>query len=149
MRIHDLMKRDVVRCSPQTHLDEAVGLMWRKGCGFLPVVDGDVVVGILTDGDVAVCAWRRGVPLGQLRAMDAMTTKPVVVSDDERLERAEELMCQGQVHRLPVVDGSGCLIGVISLGDMARAPRRGPGGSHRDDIVSTLAALNRRRPPSC
>jgi CBS domain-containing protein len=149
MRIHDLMKRDVITCSPQTRLDEAVALMWRKDCGFLPVVERDVVVGVLTDRDVAVCAWRHGLPLAQLRAVEAMTVAPVVVSDDERIERVEELMSERQVHRLPVVDAAGRLLGVISLGDMASAPRRGAGSSHRDDVVSTLSALSRRRPPSC
>ena len=143
MRIHDLMKRDVVACSPATSLHDAVGLMVDRDCGFLPVVDG-VVIGVLTDRDVALAAWRHGSPIQRLSVAAAMSSKAVVVVDEDTVERAEELMRAAGVHRLPVVDAGGLLRGVISLGDIARAPRRGAGSSHRDDVVATLSAHKRR-----
>ncbi|MDP2342749.1 MAG: CBS domain-containing protein [Deltaproteobacteria bacterium] len=144
MRIHDLMNRDVISCSPQMHLDEAVALMHGKDCGFVAVVEGDVVVGVLTDRDVAISAWQRGVPIAQVQVLEAMTVEPVVVSDEETVERAEELMCAAGVRRLPVVDTARRLLGVVSLGDLAAAPGRGARGSHRDDVVATLSILARR-----
>ena len=146
MRVHDLMNRDVITCSRHARLDEAVALMSNKDCGFLPVVDGGVVVGVLTHRDVAISAWRHGVRLNELRVSDAMTADPVVVVDEETIEGAEELMCSAHAHRLPVVDAGGRLLGVVSLADLARTPRRGGGSSHRDDVVVTLSALARRRP---
>ncbi len=143
MRVHDLMIRDVAFCSPSAFLDEAVAVMVRRDIGFLPVVDGATVVGVLTERDVAQSAWRSGVALSRLRVANAMCPQPVVVDEEAPIERAEELMATAQVHRLPVVGADGRLVGVVSLGDLARAPRRG-GSSHRDDVVQTLSALSRR-----
>jgi len=144
MRIHDLMIRDVASCTPDTPLDEAVALMWSRGCGFLPVVAGADVVGVITARDVAVCAWRQGVGLGQLRAAQAMSDKPAWIAEEASVEGAEELMRARQVRRLAVLNSEGQLVGVVSLGDLARGPRVGGRSSHRDDVVATLASLARR-----
>lgn len=142
MRVHDVMIRDVARCQSSSTLEDAVALMAQRGCGFLPVVGSDgVVVGVVTDRDIALCAWRRRLTLAALQVNDAMNRAPVVVGDEETVERAEQVMAEARVHRLPVVNGSGVAVGVISLGDIAQAPRRGGSGSHRDDVVATLQAL--------
>ncbi|MDP2345797.1 MAG: CBS domain-containing protein [Deltaproteobacteria bacterium] len=124
MRIHDFMTTNVSTCSPDTTLDRATSVMWDHNCGCLPVLVDGRVVGVLTDRDVAVCAWSQGQSLGHLTVDQAMAHHAITIKDEADVEAARQVMRTHNIHRLPVIDANDLLVGIVSDGDLARLPRR-------------------------
>ena len=122
MMVSDLMTREVEACRPGQSLAEAAGLMWRRDCGAVPVVDeGGAVVGIITDRDICMAlASRRAyafeVAVGEVMSRDVVTCTP-----EDDAEEALEVMRRRQVRRLPVVDAHGRLLGMITETDVLHA----------------------------
>jgi CBS domain-containing protein len=152
MRVEDLMSAEVRVCSPDETLQVAARLMWDCDIGCLPVVDGDGrLIGMLTDRDVCMAAFHHDERLSGLRVAEAMTVEVYSVLPSATLEAAEQLMRDGQVRRLPVVDARGELRGLLSLNDLARATAwsngAGLGALSDPAIVRTLAAIGEAAPP--
>jgi CBS domain-containing protein len=98
--------------------------MLRRGCGCLPVVDGEKrLVGILTDRDVCRIAQHTDEPLSRLRARAALSAPVHTCTPDTSVADAEASMARHQVRRLPVLDARGGLVGLLSLDDIAREAR--------------------------
>ena len=122
MKTESLMSKNVRTCSPADTLNRAAQIMWEADCGFLAVVDQRRhVVGVITDRDLLMGAYTRGQPLTSLNVGSVMSRNVCICSPDDSLATAEMLMKERQVRRLPVVDGFGELVGVITLGDLARS----------------------------
>jgi CBS domain-containing protein len=118
MRVRDIMTPHVEVVSPEDTLREAAELMRAVDAGALPVVSGDSLVGMVTDRDIVV----RGLALGctaDSPVTEVMSSEVHSIGDEAPLEAAAEVMRLAQVRRLPVVDASGLLVGVVSLGDLA------------------------------
>ena len=149
MTIEQLMKKDPVVCEAADSLNEAARIMWEHDCGFVPVVDsGRTVVGVITDRDICMCTYTRGVDLKALSVGDAMSTVVRSCKPGDTLASAEVIMEGAQVRRLPVVDGEGRLIGVLSLSDLARRSsraRRGDDGLSEAEIGHVLSAISQPR----
>jgi CBS domain-containing protein len=140
MRVRDAMTPDVQLCTPEDTLRDAAEAMAALNCGLLPVSEGDRLVGMISDRDIAV----RGVAMGRgpdARVRDVMTADVKYCFEDQDLEDVSANMGDIQVRRLPVLDRDKRLIGIIALGDIARAhPGDGtaealsqisrPGGQH-------------------
>ncbi|MDF3069161.1 MAG: hypothetical protein K0R38_4762 [Polyangiaceae bacterium] len=139
MIVLDLMTRDCASVTTDDTLSVAAGRMWEKDCGALPVLQGDVVVGMLTDRDICMATWSRGAPPNDLRVVDAMSTKLVSCTTGDSIKQVEAAMRSQQVRRLPVVDTEGHLLGIISLADIVQ---RVSG----DGAVTTLAGICQRSP---
>jgi CBS domain-containing protein len=123
MRIGDLMSKDVRVCGADEPMTEAARIMWEEDCGCVPVIGGEdrrVLVGIITDRDVCMAAYTRGKPLAELRVAEAMSRDVRTCGPGDTLAAAEGAMRAAQVRRLPVVDGAGQLLGIVSLSDIAR-----------------------------
>ena len=120
MQVQEIMSKDVCFCSPQTNAAAAAEMMWRRNCGTLPIVeDGGRVVGIVTDRDLCIALGTSNrrpaeVPVGEIMNRDLVVCNP---GDDVRA--ALKTMAQRQLRRLPVVDETGALKGVLSLSDIA------------------------------
>jgi CBS domain-containing protein len=149
MRIGDIMSRPVVVTRPDDTLEEAARLMWECDCGFVPVVDQENrVAGTVTDRDICMAAYTKGRALRDLRVADAMAREVHSVREDDDVKRAERLMADKQVRRLPVVDRDGRPIGVVTLGDAARfAARERTGRGDGQEVTSSLAEISRPRQP--
>ena len=152
MRVQRLMTRAVWTCTPSTGLDGAVRIMRDQGCGSIVVVDElDHPLAMVTDRDVSLCALESGRTLSQLRVSDAMSAEIHTCRPEDLVAEAEATMIRWQVRRLPVVDSRGCLVGIVSLDDIAResvrelAPHAGPVTA--DEVARTLGALARPRVP--
>jgi len=148
MRVEQVMTKTVFTCGPDDGLDRAVRIMWEQDCGFVPIVDSPKngrVVGVVTDRDACLAAYSRGQPFPEIRVGDVMSTWVRSCRPSDELASAEETMREAQVHRLPVVDGSDRLLGVISLGDIAREAAREVGAKRRDvssaEIGETLKKI--------
>jgi len=119
--VRDLMSASPQRCVPSHSLNDVARLMWEHDCGCVPVVDEfERVVGILTDRDVCVGAYTQGKALAEIPVSSVCSTEVRTCKADDPIDRAQALMMHHQVRRLPVVSDDGCLIGVLSLSDIAQ-----------------------------
>lgn len=122
MRVRELMSSPARTCGPQDTLAQAARLMWENDCGILPVVDGNGRVGgAITDRDICMGAYTKGLHLAELRVSDSMSGSVITVGAEDDLAAAAKLMADNQIRRLPVVDAEGRIAGVLSLNDFARA----------------------------
>jgi CBS domain-containing protein len=121
---------DRPRCvSPDTPVAEAAQLMEAEDVGALPVLDGEVLVGMLTDRDIVVRAVAKGKDPRGMPVRDVATRELVGVHPDQSLDDALRVMAQHQVRRLPVVDAENRLVGVVSQADLAlQAKEKDVGG---------------------
>lgn len=125
MYIGQVMIADVSSCSPDESLRTAAERLQSSDCGTLPVVGKDGrVVGMLTDRDICMAALAQDRPLSALKVKDSMSHPPQTCSSEDVLATAERAMREHQVRRLPVVDASGALVGIISIDDLAREALR-------------------------
>jgi CBS domain-containing protein len=146
MTVQDLMTRDVKTCQQTDPLSVPAELMWTNDCGAIPVVDSDMrVVGMITDRDIAMATYLQQAAPGFVSVSTAMS--PVVHScrPDDSVEAAERIMRTRQVHRLPVTELDGRLVGILSLNDIARATAREKRPRERqvsaEQLTTTLAAI--------
>lgn len=120
--VQDIMASDVACVSPKTLLPEAARLMLDQDVGMLPVVDeNNVLIGVLTDRDIAVRGVAEDQDVSQMPVESCMTKEDLVVATPEMdLEEAEDLMAEHQVRRLPVVAEDNAVIGVVTLTDIVQ-----------------------------
>jgi CBS domain-containing protein len=151
MRIEQLMAKDVATCAPDDTLHQAARLMWERDCGFVPVVEGADrrVLGVVTDRDACMAAYTRGRPLAEIAVQEVMSKRVRTCQPGDQLAAAEEVMREAKVHRLPVVDEGGRLVGVISLADLACEAARRAGSKRRAvspaEVGETLASIRQPR----
>ena len=154
MRVDQAMTKDVKVCRASDALNEAARLMWDNDCGCVPVVDkGGRAVGMLTDRDVCMAAYTRGTALRDIPVEQIMSRQVISCGPDSSIDVAEELMARHQIRRLAVVGFDEKLVGLLSLGDIARAARaKGNGhirqrGLNAHAVEDTLAAVCQPRTP--
>jgi CBS domain-containing protein len=140
------MRRRVYACSPEDTLARAAQLMWEKDLGCFVVCGPDrKALAMLTDRDISMAAFMQWKHLAEASVESAMSRHLCACSPDDDLGQAEELMRVNQVRRLPVVDEQGVLIGLLSLGDVARYVRqhspRGASTDAQQRLAETLAAI--------
>ena len=118
----DVMTREPVCCQPGDTVAKAASIMRQEDVGSVPVIESEAtgrLVGIVTDRDLVIKVLAGGRHVEQATVRDAMTPNPASCSEDEDVGRAVELMKERQVRRMPIVDGSGRLTGIIAQADIA------------------------------
>lgn len=120
MQVKDTMTRDVFIAGPDQSIREAAELMAKLECGSLPIGENDRLVGMITDRDIAVRAVAAGKG-PQTSVRDVMSDEVCYCFDDQQLDEVCANMADQKIRRLPVVDRQKRLVGIISLGDIARA----------------------------
>jgi len=113
------MSRDVRLANPDQSIREAAKMMADIDAGALPVGENDRLVGMITDRDIVVRAVAKGRG-GDATVADVMSREVLYCFDDEELNDVARNMGNTQVRRLPVVNRDKRLVGIISLGDLAR-----------------------------
>jgi CBS domain-containing protein len=96
---------------------------------------------MITDRDACMAAYTQGLPLQSIPVSRAMSRQVFSCRPDQALEAAEKLMAEKQVRRLPVLDGEGHALGVLSLNDVAREAASRPGDGLASDVAKTLGAI--------
>lgn len=145
MLIRTVMTPGAVTCGAGDTLEHAAKLMWENDIGFLPVVDhAGRVIGAITDRDALMAAYTRGAGLNALVVEAVMAHPPITCTIHDNARQLEQVMAQRQIRRVPVIDELGKPIGVITLGDLARASLVGHDLSPRGP-TSTLAAITQPR----
>ena len=133
MKIRDVMSKDVQVARPDDTLQEVAARMAAGDFGFIPVADGENLVGALTDRDIAVRAVAAGAA-PNARVVEFLSRDALVVRADDELKAALDLMSSRQVRRLPVVDKDGRLVGVVSLGDLSTRVKERYAGEALEEI---------------
>jgi len=149
MRAQDLMTDPIVSCHVNDSLHVAANLMWDHDCGAVAVVrDDGSLAGIVTDRDIAMASYTQARPLDEILVNAAMSKHVTSARPDQRIEEIEQLMCEHQVRRIPIVDADNRPIGMISLNDLVLESvqpdtemRNGP-----VKVAHVLAAICERRP---
>ena len=144
MNVRQLMTPNPRTCRTSDAMNTAAQIMWEQDCGCVPIVDDDgKAIGIITDRDICMGAYTRGLPLSQIPVLSGASTALVSVRESDSLEAAEDLMQKHRIRRLPVLDDAGRPVGILSMNDLARRAQNG----HRrrelsaDAIARTLAAV--------
>lgn len=118
-RVRDIMTENPVSVRPDSQVVEAARLMASEDVGSLPVVDGDRLVGVVTDRDITVRVVAEGRDAGATTVGDIASSDPVTVEPDSDLDEALREMARNQVRRIPVVEGDR-LVGIVAQADVAR-----------------------------
>lgn len=115
-------------------VEYAAKMMRDEDVGFAPIVQGDRLVGTLTDRDVAVRVVAEGKDPKSTKVRDVASTQLVTLDPQQDLDEALRLMAKHQVRRLPVVEEDGRLLGVVAQADVARAGDSAATGEVVEDI---------------
>jgi CBS domain-containing protein len=118
-KVQDVMTTRPRAVTPQTPLSEVAELMATDDVGAVPLVEGDRLVGIVTDRDIVVRAIAQGKDPRGMPAAEVSSRELVTVSPDDELSDALKLMAQHQVRRLAVTAEDERLVGVVSQADVA------------------------------
>lgn len=117
--VDEVMTRDPRTVGPETPISEAARLMRDDDVGILPVVEGDRLVGTLTDRDIAIRVVAEG-RTGVTQVGDIASRELVTIDPQQDVEEAMRLMGAHQVRRLPVCEEDGRLVGIVAQADVAR-----------------------------
>lgn len=123
MNAGNVCKRGVVTVTPADDLIAAAHVMREKHVGYLVVREGPLarsrrVVGVLTDRDIVVAVLAQEVDARSLKVGDVMTRNPLLIEEGQPIDAVLCHMREAGVRRVPVVDRSGALAGVLSIDDV-------------------------------
>ncbi len=118
MKVSEVMTRDVRLIEPTQTIQDAARLIAEMDAGIMPVREGDRLVGMITDRDIAVRAVAQEKP-PTTKVREIMSQEVLYCFDDQDLDDIARNMSDVKVRRLPVVNRDKRLVGIVSLGDIA------------------------------
>jgi CBS domain-containing protein len=123
MKVYEVMTRGVEAVSPGATIEFAAQKMMSRNVGFLPVMDSDKIVGVITDRDIVLRSVAAGQRPAMTRVSEVMTKNVLAVFEDQSLTAASLIMEKNLVHRILVFDRQNRFVGIISLSDIAAKTR--------------------------
>jgi CBS domain-containing protein len=141
MKIRDVMTRDVEVARPTDTIQQVARRMSELDTGFMPVCDGRKVQGVITDRDIVIRVVAEN---GDVNApvSQYMTESVEFAREDENMDKIADRMGDDQIRRMIVVDDSENLVGVVSLGDLAREGKSKTVGKALGEISEPGDELN-------
>jgi CBS domain-containing protein len=121
MKVKRAMHKGAMWISPDTPLLEIAKTMEEHDIGALPVGENDRLIGMVTDRDIVCRAVARAADLSKLKARDVMTKGITYCREEHEIQEALDLMEKHKVRRLPVINASKRMVGILSLGDVSHA----------------------------
>ncbi|WP_438446732.1 CBS domain-containing protein [Gorillibacterium sp. sgz5001074] len=115
--VKDIMTTDIATVTLKDNVYEIAVLMAKNDIGFVPVVDGKKLLGVVTDRDLVVRGYAEKNE-GSAKVEKVMSNDVTTITSDTTIDEAAKLMAKNQIRRLPVVD-NGNLVGVVAIGDLA------------------------------
>jgi len=162
MKVREVMREQAVFCGLDTTLALAIESMRKNGCGFLPVVgEGDNVIGVITDRDICIALGTRNQKPTDVLVKDVMLPKQYTFpklftcTPDDDIHCVLKTMRMEKIRRIPVIDGEGGLLGILSMDDIVlwACARAGKHDISCKDVVDAYKAIcahgklpKRRRP---
>jgi CBS domain-containing protein len=120
MKVSDLMSRDVEVLSPAVSVAEASRRMAKRDAGAMPVTEDGHLVGMITDRDIVVRVLAANRNPAETEVREAMTPEVEWCFEDDDLNDVAVRMSEQKIRRLAVVNRDRCLVGIVSVGDLAR-----------------------------
>ena len=137
-KVADIMTRSVATVQREETLQAAARRMREMDVGWLPVLDGKALVGMVTDRDIAVRGVAEGMVAQESRVADVMTADVIWCSADDAVEDVMAEMGGAQVRRLPVLDANKEVVGVVALADLATRQ-----SGHTDETLREISTPGR------
>ena len=120
MKCSDVMTKNPKTCAPTDFVQQSAQLMKTEDVGPIPIVGSDgKLEGIITDRDIVLKVVAEGRDPKTTKLADVMSTDLITCASDGDIEETLDLMEDNQIRRIPVVDASGRLVGIISQADIA------------------------------
>ncbi|HOS69788.1 MAG TPA: CBS domain-containing protein [Bacillota bacterium] len=117
VKVKQIMTTDVSTVTPNDTITKAASIMNQLNVGSVPVIDGNRVVGIVTDRDITLRGVAKSGNPNQ-KISEVMTTDVKYATPDMDVHAVADLMAENQVRRLPVIDNDK-LVGIVAIGDLA------------------------------
>ena len=133
--ISELMTRDPRTVTTDSTVAEAARTMRDVDAGVIPIVEGERLVGVVTDRDIAVRVVAEGKDPQTTKVTEVASKDLVTIDPQQDLDEALRLMAQHQVRRLPVVEEDGKLIGIVAQADVATHA----GGKKTGEVVEQIS----------
>jgi CBS domain-containing protein len=137
-KVADIMTKSVATAQRDETLQVAAKRMREMDVGWLPVLDGKALVGMVTDRDIAVRGVAEGMVAQESLVADVMTADVVWCRADDAVENVMAEMGEQQVRRLPVLDANNEVVGVVALADLATRQSR-----HTDETLREISTPGR------
>jgi len=149
MIVKEVMNHEVTTCRPDATLESAAMLMWNGDCGTVAIVDDEnKVIGIITDRDICMAVALQHKTASEIQVQEVMSRQLFTCHPENDIMNALKTMSFQKVRRLPVINDSGQLEGIISIEDIIARADRGRRGIQTpelsyDDTMITLKAICR------
>lgn len=117
--VRDFMTANPETVSEKDMIRDAARIMKNEDTGVVPVVDGRKVIGLITDRDIVVRGIADGKDVANTRVNELMTKSVRTVREDAEINDVLRLMTGADIRRVPVVNSSDELVGIVSMGDIA------------------------------
>jgi CBS domain-containing protein len=119
MKVKEVMTGQIETISPDSTLEQAARKMCLHAIGILPVVDEDIILGVVTDRDMVMRGLAEGRPTHLTVIRQVMTPTALTCYEDQSITEVSKLMEKNMVRRLLVLDRNEKLVGLVSLTDLA------------------------------
>ena len=133
MKVRDVMTKNVQVARPGDTVQDIASRMASGDFGFMPVADGDTLIGTITDRDLVIRALAQGAA-SSAPVVEYITRNPHTAFADDDLKTVLDAMGTKQIRRLPVLDKDSRLVGVVSLGDLSTKVKEKYAGEALEDI---------------
>jgi len=135
MKIKDCMSKNVCCVTPKTKVTEIAKIMKDNHIGCVPVCDdNNCVCGIITDRDILLRTIACNKDVNTATASEIMSTNVCTCKQDDDVSNAQNKMSSNQIRRLPVCDDNNCIVGILTLGNLAINESK----VGTDEVCSTL-----------
>ena len=135
------MVKDAKFCSPKLNLAAVAEVLWKQGCGTLPVVENGRVLGMITDRDICIALGTRNAKAAETLVKDVTLPKLFYCAPEDDIHTALRTMAAQKVRRLPVIDSEGVLEGILCLDDIVLFAEEKAGELTYFDVVETLKSI--------
>ena len=133
-KIRDAMTSNPCSIDADKPVAYAAKMMKEEDVGFAPIVQGNRIIGTVTDRDIAIKVVAEGKDPQTTKVLEIANTDVVTVEPEQDLDDALNLMAQHQVRRLPVVEDGGRVVGVLAQADVAQEAKAKKTGELVEDI---------------
>jgi CBS domain-containing protein len=141
--VQQVMTQNPTCCCPGDSIPRVAQIMVQEDCGAVPVVDseqGRRLIGIITDRDIVCRIVAKNMNPAECTVELAMSNDMISVRPDASIDECVRLMAAEQVRRMPVTDGNGQVIGIVSQADLARAADGAP--DLEDELAEVLEEVS-------
>lgn len=125
MKISECMSKDVCFVKPECNVYDAARIMCENHIGCIPVCDEQKsVVGIITDRDIILRSVACNKETKTTPVSEIMTTNVYTCNPEKEITEAQNLMAQNQIRRIPIVDNAKKIVGILTMGDLAKNDKK-------------------------